>query len=275
MSEYPSSAAQNSPLFKKRGPLGLVFDALLDLIYPPRCVLCGRTLDGISPDKLPSREIGICPDCRRLLVTDESLLCPYCGEFGEIPADGSRCADCRNHRAPFERLITLGPYAGYLRSRILLMKTEKSGYTAEAMARLIWAARSQTLRRSGCDLCVPVPRHYLRRVRRGVNDASFLARELGRMLDIPFDDRLLRRVRATPPQSRLGRSSRLANVAGAFAAAPKKAKRLAGRRVLLVDDILTTGATAGECVRVLKEAGAEGCVVAVCGRAGRNQYFAP
>ncbi|MBR2586253.1 MAG: ComF family protein, partial [Thermoguttaceae bacterium] len=79
----------------------------------------------------------------------------------------------------------------------------------------------------------------------------------------------------TPPQSRLGRSARLANVAGAFAVAPKRAKRLAGRRVLLVDDILTTGATAGECVRVLKEAGAAGCVVAVCARAGRNQYFGP
>ncbi|MBO7723604.1 MAG: hypothetical protein J6S27_07430, partial [Thermoguttaceae bacterium] len=100
------------------------------------------------PTSSPSREIGICPDCRRLLVTDESLLCPCCGEIGDIPADGSRCADCRNQRAAFERLITLGPYAGYLRSRILLMKTEKSGYTAEAMARLIWAARSETLRQS-------------------------------------------------------------------------------------------------------------------------------
>ena len=230
MSEQPSSEVTQSPLFKKRGPLRLVFDALLDLIYPPRCVLCGGTLDGISPDRLPSREIGICPDCRRLLVTDKSLLCPYCGEFGDVPDDGSRCARCRNHRAAFERLLTLGPYTGYLRSRILLMKTEKSGYTAEAMARLIWAARAEALRRSGCDLCVPVPRHYLRRLRRGVNDASFLARELGRMLDIPFDDRLLRRVRATPPQSRLGRSARLANVAGAFAVAPTRAKRLAGRR---------------------------------------------
>ncbi|MBQ2682933.1 MAG: ComF family protein [Thermoguttaceae bacterium] len=263
------------PLFKERGPLRLAFDALLDLIYPLRCVLCGGTLDGLAPDKLPSREIGICPDCRRLLVTDKSLLCPDCGEIGDIPADGSRCADCRNHRAAFERIVSLGPYTGYLRSRILLMKTEKSGYTAEAMARLIWAARSQALRQSNCDLCVPVPRHYLRRLRRGVNDASFLAWELGRMLAIPFDDRLLRRVRATPPQSRLGRAARLANVAGAFAVAPKRAKRLAGRRVLLVDDILTTGATAGECIRVLKEAGAAGCVVAVCARAGRNQYFGP
>lgn len=286
MLDQSSPAIEEIPLFKKRGPLRLAFDALIDLIYPPRCVLCSLPLDGPSPDALPSYEIGICAACRRLLVTEESLLCPFCGEFAREPAGNlprnrfgdqrcdRRCGQCRNHRMPFERVVTLGPYLGYLRGQILLMKTEKSGYSAEAMARLLWATRQKTFLLAGCDLCVPVPRHYLRRLRRGVNDASFLARELGRILDIPFDDNLLRRIRATPPQSQLGRSSRLTNVAGAFAVAARKVKRLAGRRVLLVDDILTTGATAGECSRVLKEAGAAEIVVAVCGRAGRNQRFA-
>ncbi|MGH6948353.1 MAG: ComF family protein, partial [Kiloniellales bacterium] len=107
-----------------------------------------------------------------------------------------------------------------------------------------------------CDLVVPVPLHWTRLFARRYNQAALLGRTLSQMSGKPLAARLLLRRRATPSQGRLSRAQRQRNVAGAFALAPDAKRKIAGRRLLLIDDVVTTGATAAACARVLKRGGA-------------------
>jgi ComF family protein len=126
----------------------------------------------------------------------------------------------------------------------------------------LWAAHSaQRLRAENAQVVVPVPLHWRRHWQRGGNQAEHLARALASALQLPCATRWLRRVRSTPKQTGLSRTARRANVRGAFRAAPTPAWR--GATVLLVDDVLTTGSTASESARALREAGAARVVVAV------------
>lgn len=264
------------------------FDALLDLVYPRRCLICGAALDGeleapddsepsgSAPDGLDGRDIFLCLKCRKALVTPEASLCPFCSGSDRLSeSEPLRCGSCRGKTFRFERIIALGPYRGPLRSRILTMKGDSSGDLARDIARLLYFTRTATLRSARCDRVIPVPRHYLRRWRRGADDAAFLADELARQLAIPCDARSLRRIRATEPQASVRWNQRVENVAGAFAVRPKRSiganRPFEGERILLADDILTTGATADEITRVLLQAGAAAVTVAVCARAEGSQ----
>jgi ComF family protein len=119
------------------------------------------------------------------------------------------------------------------------------------------------------SVLVPVPLSARRRASRGYNQAALLARETARGLGLPrrrVAARALKRVKEAPPQAGLGRAERLKNPAGTYAVDERKRRRIEGRHVLLVDDVLTTGATAGECARLLLEAGAADVIVAVVAR---------
>lgn len=269
-------------MFDFRAPRFRPFDALLDLVYPRCCVVCGCALDDCADadddQAALSREILLCKECRAALVTPGEELCPFCsGSAFFTENDTTCCGSCRTRTFRFKRVIALGPYRELLRSRVLIMKRQATGETALALARLLFYARTEDFRAVGCDRVVPVPRYFLRRLTRGTNDAVFLAAELARLLSARFDGRSLRRIRSTRPQASVRRDERIANVAGAFAVrknrhAKNRARPFEGERILLVDDILTTGATADEITRVLLEAGAKSVVVAVCARAeGRIQ----
>lgn len=152
------------------------------------------------------------------------------------------------------------------------MKRQTTGEMAWALARLLFYTRSEEFRAVDFDRVIPVPRYFLRRWTRGTNDAVFLAAEWARLLSARFDGRSLRRIRSTRSQASVRREERVANVAGAFAVRISKSDKnrerpFEGERILLADDILTTGATANEITRVLLEAGAESVTVAVCARA--------
>jgi ComF family protein len=133
------------------------------------------------------------------------------------------------------------------------------------MARLYAERRSNWLREAGADLVVPVPMHWARRFQRGVNSPELMARELARFLGVEVGLRALARRRRTAPQADLSPRQRFRNVRDAFRV--RASYDIQGRSVLLVDDILTTGATSSEAARMLKEAGAARVVVAVLARA--------
>ncbi len=161
--------------------------------------------------------------------------------------------------------MRLGHYEGPLRTSILRIKREVEQPLAEALARLFVRECGTHLAEHQFDVVVPIPMHWMRRLVRGVNNPDVLARRLAQRLGIPSAPHLLKRRRSTPPQTGLTRQGRLLNVRGAFQAGPNA--DLPGARVLIVDDVMTTGATIGEAARVLHEAGAAFVGAAVLARA--------
>jgi len=160
--------------------------------------------------------------------------------------------------------VRLGPYEGRLRDAVLRMKSASGEGLAETMGQTFWEAACPRLREFGVGVVVPVPLHWRRRWSRGHNQSEAVARELAAGLGVPFEPRALRRVRHTPQQAQPSASARRENVKGAFRA--NRTASVAGRTVLLVDDVMTTGSTAAEAARTLRAAGAGRVVVAVLAR---------
>lgn len=163
----------------------------------------------------------------------------------------------------FDAAYSFGAYDGALRQLIHLFKYEGIRTLAKPLAEFLAAAYPRDQR---FQALVPMPLHWRRYWSRGFNQSELLARELGRRLGIPVV-RAVRRKRATAPQAGLTNSRRRQNVAGAFAARPEAVRHA---RFLLIDDVLTTGATAGACARALKRAGAGYVAVLTLARAGRR-----
>jgi ComF family protein len=229
-----------------------------DLVYPACCLLCG--------DPLPEGRPHFCPACQEGLFTDLHPNCPRCaGTVGPYAVRERRCPACREEAFSFEQAIRLGPYDGLLREVILRVKHQRGEGLAELLGEL-WAgraaARFAALR---IDVIVPVPLHWLRRWQRGYNQSAALSRGLSATLGVPCQPSGLRRVRHTSLQPNQSPAGRKANVRGAFRARAEPALR--GRSVLLVDDVMTTGATADVAAGALIRAGAARVVVAVLARA--------
>jgi ComF family protein len=233
---------------------------LLHLLYPGCCHACGGAL--------PPGEPHFCPRCRPALLIDPFPACPRCAAtLGPYAASDAGCPECRGEAFRFERAVRLGPYDGVLRDLILRLKH----HTGEGLAELVgglWARRAEGEFRSlAAEALVPVPLHWFRRWRRGYNQSAAIAFGIGRALGIPSHPSWLRRVRNTPRQTAQSFAGRRENVRGAFDA--RGGAGLRGKTVLLVDDVLTTGATDSEAAHALRSAGVARVAVAVLGRGGQ------
>ena len=239
----------------------------VNLVCPPICLTCSEPLDRI--DLLHF----YCGDCCRRMVVATSEYCPLCGAIGRLVPNVEEsqqvkpgCRECARQEHRFSRVIVLGHYTELLRSLILDMKSDRDGILATNMAKLFLKTRGDELLDIAPELAVPVPMHYARRFFRGTNSPVFFAKEIGHALGIPIVTRIVRRKRYTKPQFHLKPRQRYHNVRGAFVFVGHK-NAVAGKRVLIVDDIMTTGATCNEVARVLREAGAASVSVAVFARA--------
>ena len=179
-------------------------------------------------------------------------------------AAGGGCPRCRGRNYHFQEALSLGVYRGELREAILRMKHPAQEPLAMAMGRLL-AARVRTwLADRPPDVLIPIPMHWTRRWVRGCNCAELLAESLSKRLGAPWTGRLLRFRRKVKKQGTLLPAERLSNMRGAMQV--RAGRDITGARVLLVDDVMTTGATASEAARVLRRAGAERVFVAVVAR---------
>ena len=246
---------------------------LLDLLCPPICPVCGDVIETLDGNDTP-----ICSVCVPKVVTPDDQCCRRCGGRRFVIANNAdECARCRTTDFRFKRAIALGEYENDLRLLVLRMKTDKTGVLAISAAKALALYRRADLENVKADYVVPVPMHRSRRANRGVNSPYLLAEELGRKLKIPFVRHLVQRTRFTDLQYTLSQQARTKNVSGAFAMCPTNflAKLgfrrfqppLAGKNVLLVDDILTTGSTCNEVTKVLLAAGVQSVTVAVLARA--------
>ncbi|KUK41179.1 MAG: Phosphoribosyltransferase [Clostridia bacterium 62_21] len=224
-----------------------IWEALLNLLFPctPQCPLCGSR--GTE---------GVCEVCRQVLaVFRRRGVCACCGRYperGEVPP-GALCAICRKVSWPFVAARGAGPFESLLRKAIHRFKYGGRRSLAPVLGELMAeAAREESLFRA-VEVCVPVPLTPARLNARGFNQAELLAREVGRRLGLEVVGALAR-VRETPPQVGLTRGGRAANIEGALV--PLSTHGVRGRRVLLVDDVFTTGATAAASARALLRGGA-------------------
>jgi ComF family protein len=213
---------------------------LLDLLFPPQCVICKR---GGSP---------LCPTCLFTLHPPAMARCQRCHTI--LLANGL-CRQCRQHPLLLGGLRAFSIYQEPLRTCIHALKYEGSQRLAEPLGRLL--AETYTRHKLQADILLPVPLHPARLRERGYNQSALLARTCAIQLGIPYRDDLLMRQRATTPQVGLNLQERLHNVAGAFQPASAfTTEALAQRRILIIDDVCTTGATIEACAAPLFAAGA-------------------
>jgi ComF family protein len=246
-----------------------IFESLFSVLFPSDCRICASPLLNIS--RLP-----VCPACLDQIHPVRGKVCSICGDrvlssYAEHDPDGlRRCPACRRLDRPFERAVAYGSYEGGLRELVHLLKYNGVRPAAVALGRLLSQA-IRTLEPALDDaniLVIPVPLFKTRRRQRGFNQAELIARAALKFH--PAGDRLqlrsdiLLRKRDTQSQIGLTGHQRRENLRGAFAVA--RATEVTGRTVLLVDDVYTTGATATECARVLRRAGASRIWVATAGR---------
>ena len=234
------------------------------LLFPPRCVYCGDELLGCT---LKGHwDLPLCSPCLAGFGPVDWHGCGRCG--GEVP-DGQPapdgCPRCEKTPLRFDTVITLGRYHAGLREAVLRMKRPAHDPLSSALGRLLAERRGGHLAEVRAEVIVPIPMFWRRRLGRGKNSPEVLAGCLGRSLGVPVRRGVLVRCRNTLPQASLAPSRRFENVRGAFRVRRPGAVR--GARVLLVDDVLTTGATCSEAAKMLKEAGAAMVAVAVVARA--------
>ncbi len=218
------------------------------LIFPSFCRLCSNPL-GRAGEKV------VCRECLARLVPRRGPVCLCCGRFLEGAGEDHLCAKCLDRPPAFSRHRSCGRYDGVLKDLILLFKYGRVPVLSPVLGR--YAAESLGADEEvweGLDYIVPVPLHRKRRRERGFNQSQLLAGDLARIQRFEVLERCLVKVRNVPPQTSLEGAGREGNVRGAYAA--RGARKIAGKTLLLVDDVFTTGSTLRECSRVLMSAGA-------------------
>ncbi|NIA71861.1 ComF family protein [Pelagibius litoralis] len=242
------------------GRLGRSWRAAVDLILPPRCLSCGR---------LVAEQGALCVACwaGMTFVTDPQ--CSRCGlPFDHDPGGVMACGACLRAEPPFERARAVLRYDEA--SRRLILGFKHADRTEAVGTFALWAERTAAELIADCDIIAPVPLHWRRLFKRRYNQAAILSEALARRSGLPGVPDLMVRRRATPSQGRLTAEQRRRNVAGAFAVRPAHLDALRGRRLLLVDDVMTTGATLAACSRAALSAGARAVDVVVLARALRD-----
>lgn len=247
----------------------------LDLLYPPSCPVCR-----IETARLPGRggdrhggarpaagsgensDAGLCGRCWRELTIDAAR-CLRCG----APCPSAiGCAVCRRNPPVWRHIVVLSAYTGLLREAVLRAKRPAGDAVAVSLANAIVAKHRRVLEEWEIDCVAPVPMHWLRKAVRGASSADGLSRRVAALMEIPMRN-ALRRCRATRMQNELPAAERPRNVRDAF----RSRYRMPRARVLLVDDVVTTGATLSACSRALLAAGATSVDVAVIARADRYE----
>ena len=223
----------------------------LRLLYPQGCAACGAPGGG-----------ALCAECRALVeVRPAEGCCAICGKTlverdAALGTAAHVCADCRPARPAFDLARSAALLRGPVRKLVHGLKYRGETWLAPVLGELLHGCFLAHCADERPDVVAPVPLHPFKRLRRGYNQSELLARDLARRLGLPCAPRLLARVRDTATQTRMDRAERRRNMDGAFAVSRARAPYAFGKRVLLVDDVMTTGATFAAAARALRDAGA-------------------
>jgi ComF family protein len=233
-------------MMQSLAPLTRFGQRLADLVYPPSCIACGAAL---------AAHEGICPACWRLMPL---ITKPICDRYGTpLPVDhgGMMLSPLAVADPPvFGRARAVARYDGVARELVHGLKYGDRVELAEIMGQ--WMAREGVEILADAELLVPIPLHWFRLWRRRFNQAAALAQSIGKKTGVPVGYEALKRVKATRPQVGLTRTERATNLEKAFAIHEADRPLITGRRVVLVDDVMTTASTGNVAARTLLKAGA-------------------
>lgn len=221
-----------------------IMQFLLRLLFPPRCGFCGTLISG-------DEEYLLCNKCLNNVKFIGENCCQKCGKVMAVGCTGL-CIDCRTIKHYFDRAFSAVEYRDIVKSALIKYKFFRQKKVFNSLAAI---ALSKALEIGKIDLILPVPLHKDRMLQRGFNQSEEIARFIAKKIGVELNTTSLIRVKNTKSQSTLSRHERLNNLKKAFKSYPKN--QIAGKTLLLVDDVYTTGSTVSECARVLKEAGAE------------------
>ena len=220
------------------------FSRFLDLLLPPLCLACYEPVGGNQ---------ALCSDCWKAIHFIAPPFCAKCGVPFDVPVDeGTCCGECLAFPPEFISARSAMIYDDASKRLVLGFKHGDRLHPVPAMA--AWMHRAGQEFWDMTDVIVPVPLHRWRLFRRRYNQAALLALELGRLARKPVGVDFLQRVRATPIQGRLNREQRRKNVTGAIRLNPRHVTGMKNKTVVLIDDVMTTGATVNECCRILRQA---------------------
>lgn len=239
----PHSSSHSRSLFPQLA--GTLVKALVDILFPPRCLLCQAN----------THNHEICIHCAENFKPIISPLCTLCGAPFLTEGDESHlCGGCIKETPPFDIARSLFYYNEKMSFAIQRLKYAGKSSLAIALGRLLF---NHPLTEETFDRIVPVPLHISRLRERGFNQSQLIARRLEKKTFCPVDPFIIERTKRTLTQVGMKRKERILNVKGAFRIRDAAFASIRGESILLIDDVFTTGATVGECSRILKKGGAE------------------
>lgn len=221
---------------------------IIKIFLPPRCIKCGAIL---------SDDDGLCPKCFQELNFITAPYCYKCGHPFEQVASSKKmlCASCaKKKQTPFRLNRSALCYDDISKDLILALKFMDKTENAKTLAKWLSMA-GYDIWQEGVDVLVPVPLHYKRLIKRRYNQSALLVKELSKITGITADYMSLVKHKSTKPQVQFSGHERVKNVKGAFSV--KHIEKIKGKRVVLIDDVMTTGSTLKECALALKKAGAK------------------
>lgn len=232
-----------------------IYESLVGFVFPPQCVVCNRLHE--------NSHFFLCAKCERRLDLLQSPFCPQCRNILEKGA--TKCPLCIGN-GTISRVWALGHYDDSFRALIHAFKYADILPAGRYLSGLLAELIAESVSGEEFDFIIPVPLHPSRERKRGFNQSLLIAETLSESVDVPIDSESLMRVRKTRDQTGLKRKQRVKNMRGAFGV--DNVSDIKGKSIILVDDVTTSGATAGEAARVLRDAGAARVELAVLAAAG-------
>ena len=227
------------------------FHAFLDLFYSRSCLHCNGNLNS-------SYELYLCEDCTKGISYVSNAHCIRCGaDLGphSISTAKEGCVRCKGRHLPFTTTTSATYYEGVMKTLIHKFKYSRQKFLFHTLSEILLAQDMVKAIVPDIDVIVPVPLHWIKKMRRGFNQAELLARGIQQYVSKPVSTNNLCRIKNTASQTQLSKKQRQANIRDAFRV--NNPKSFQKKRILLVDDVLTTGVTAAECAKKLKQSGAQ------------------
>ncbi len=234
------------------------------LVFPPVCVTCECQSDHAHRGFPGDPRMQFCHDCLNAMSPPARNVCRKCGAASDRNPFPSGCKLCHDLDLRFERAAAIGNYRGVLQEAVIKSKQRQNESLALQLGRLLGLQLKRIGLTEGVDLIMPVPTHWIRRLRRGFHGPSVIADGVAQMTGISKSDHVISCQRPTKKQGMLTGAGRRENVRNAFALRPRA--RVEGRTVLVIDDVMTSGATVSEMARTLLRGGASRVIVGVAAR---------